>query len=82
MSRPRIAHMTLNEMDNAVMDVLEEGADCISNIAIELRVLNKSVAKSLTKLHHMGLITVGVASKAANGKITTMYEMARTRKAA
>ncbi len=69
----KLREQTLNEMDNAVMDVLEEGADCISNIAIELRVL---------KLHHMGLITVGVASKAANGKITTMYEMARTRKAA
>lgn len=72
----------LNEMDNAVMDVLYEGADCISNIAIELRVLNRSVAASLRKLKRLGMVDSGLATRGYNGKVTTLYQLARTKKAA
>lgn len=80
MTGPREPELT--EVDNAVLDLLMDGADTIGNIAMEVRCLSKSVSKSIRKLRQLGMVHVSMQAKAFNGHSVPVYELTRTKKAA
>lgn len=72
----------LNQVDNAVLDLLMDGSDTIGNIAMEIGCLSDSVKRSIRKLRMLGMVHVSMQVKGRNGHAIAVYELTRTRKAA
>lgn len=72
----------LTATDYAILDVLDEGPDNPSNIALETGFMPETVRRSLRKLKVAGYIIERHLERTGFCKSQSIYEHARTRKAA
>lgn len=73
----------LTKLDYAVMDVLMDGPETQSNIALELGVMPVTVRKAILKLTEAGYVTSKEFHREGSGFWSTkVFELVRTKKAA
>lgn len=72
----------LTKTDYDVMDVLMEGPETISGIALETAIPTMTVRRSIHKLRTLGYVNERHLERSGFCKSGPIYELTRTRKAA